>query len=122
MSQSSFVQVLVNASGKKASSTFFPRRPDSEMLLPIVDGNVKSGAGVPTAGTEVAMDPWGGRSAWDNRFRAQHGGPRIVSVAAPGWRIGARALGRGFAWRCPVTPGCTAPATSFSGHAPHQAR
>src|SRR5258708_8738180 len=59
MSQSSFVQVLVNASGKKASSTFFPRRPDSEMLLPIVEGNVKSGAGVPTAGAGLAMYPRG---------------------------------------------------------------
>src|SRR5258708_11962231 len=114
MSQSYFVEVLVNASGKKASSTFFPRRPDSEMLLPIVDGNVKSGAGVPTAGTELAMYPWGGRSAWNNRFRSQHGGRRIVSVRHPEWRIGGRAFCRGIAWRCSVVAGYKPPPISVT--------
>src|SRR5258708_39627554 len=122
MSQSSFVQVLVNASGKKASSTFFPRRPDSEMLLPIVDGNVKSGAGVPTAGTELAMYPWGGRSAWNNRFRSQHGGRQIVSVRHTEWRIAARSFGRNFPWRCRVMPGNKPLPTSFPGPAADQAR
>ena len=55
MSQSSSVQVLVNASGKKASRTFRPRRPESVTACPEVDGSVKSGARDPTAGTAVVM-------------------------------------------------------------------
>jgi len=42
------VQVLVNARGKKASRTFFPRNFESVTALPTVDGSVKSGAFVPT--------------------------------------------------------------------------
>jgi hypothetical protein len=49
------VQVLVNARGKKARRTFFPRSADREIALPEVDGNVKSGAGSPTAGTVLDM-------------------------------------------------------------------
>jgi hypothetical protein len=49
------VHVLVKASGKNASRTFFPRSFDSVTALPTVDGSVKSGASVPTAGTGVVM-------------------------------------------------------------------
>ena len=49
----SFVQVLVNARGKNASSTFLPRRPESVTSVPAVDGRVKSGAGAPTTGREA---------------------------------------------------------------------
>src|SRR5205085_5104509 len=55
MSQSSLVQVLVKASGKNASRTFFPRSLDSVTELPTVDGRVKSGASLPTAGTWLVM-------------------------------------------------------------------
>lgn len=51
-SQSSSVQVLVNASGKKASRTLrLPRNDDSVTLSPDVDRAVKSGAGSPGCGT-----------------------------------------------------------------------
>ena len=56
MSQSSLVQVLVKASGKNASSTFLPRSAESVTVLPMVDGSVKSGAGVPTVGTAFGME------------------------------------------------------------------
>jgi hypothetical protein len=49
------VQTLVNASGKKASSTFLPRRPESETSVPEVEGRLKSGAAEPTAGKEGIM-------------------------------------------------------------------
>jgi len=49
------VQVLVKASGKNARRTFFPRSAESEIALPDVEGNVKSGAGSPTSGTELDM-------------------------------------------------------------------
>jgi hypothetical protein len=49
------VQVLVKASGKKASRTFFPRNFESVTALPTVDGSVKSGASLPTAGTGLVM-------------------------------------------------------------------
>src|SRR5476651_86366 len=55
MSQSSWVHVLVKASGKKARSTFFPRRDDRVTSLLLVEGRVKSGAGEPTAGMGVGM-------------------------------------------------------------------
>jgi hypothetical protein len=45
------VQVLVKASGKKASSTGRPRSEESVTCSPEVLGSVKSGAAVPTAGT-----------------------------------------------------------------------
>ena len=48
--RSSVVHVLVNARGKNAISTFFPRSDESVTSLPAVDGRVKSGAGEPTAG------------------------------------------------------------------------
>src|SRR6266699_7028185 len=49
--QFSAVQVLVNASGKNASSTWRrPRKLESVTSLPAVDGSVKSGAVVPTRG------------------------------------------------------------------------
>jgi hypothetical protein len=44
------VHVLVKASGKKASNTFFPRSLERVTLSPEVDGRIKSGAGVPAAG------------------------------------------------------------------------
>src|SRR5689334_13473878 len=51
MSHSSAVQVLVKARGKKASSTFFPRRDDNVTAWPEVEARVKSGAWAPTGGT-----------------------------------------------------------------------
>ena len=45
------VQTPVNASGKNANTTFDrPRNAESVNSVPDVDGNVKSGASVPTAG------------------------------------------------------------------------
>src|SRR5260370_7923315 len=45
----SFVQPPVNAAGKKATTTFFlPRKSDSLIFLPCVEGNSKSGAPYPT--------------------------------------------------------------------------
>jgi hypothetical protein len=44
------VQTLVNASGKKAMRTFFPRSWERVTLSPEVEGRVKSGAGVPGVG------------------------------------------------------------------------
>jgi hypothetical protein len=58
MSQSSWVQVLVKASGKKARSTFRPRSEESVTGFPEVEGRVKSGASEPTAGTGEDMETW----------------------------------------------------------------
>src|SRR3954464_11624863 len=71
MSQSSWVQVLVNARGKNASSTFFPRKSDS-VTGPLVAFRVKSGASVPTAGTDIVIDRGQKRGAvhHDDRVRA----------------------------------------------------
>src|SRR6266699_4412148 len=63
--QFSAVQVLVNASGKNASSTLRrPRKPESVTSVPAVDGSVKSGAEAPTRGavaeavTVTTRAPW----------------------------------------------------------------
>src|SRR4026208_593302 len=51
--QTSLVQVPVNASGQKASSTFFPFSADKVTSDPLVDGSVQSGAGEPMVGSDM---------------------------------------------------------------------
>src|SRR4029079_238652 len=63
ISQSSAVQVGEKASGKNAIRTCFPRNCERVTRSPEVEGRVKSGATVPTAGgacgdcVSVDMDP-----------------------------------------------------------------
>src|SRR5690349_16673892 len=68
----SAVQVLVNASGKNARSTFcFPRNSARDTSRPAVDGSVNSGAGAPTSGFIVVLTMPEARGNWN---RGQPGG------------------------------------------------
>lgn len=69
MSHSSWVQVLVNAKGKKASRTRLPRKAESVTSFPEVDGKVKSGAGEPTGGGD------------DGTGKSEEDGRRLASAA-----------------------------------------
>src|SRR5262245_4447499 len=59
----SAVQVLVNARGKNARSTFFfPRNSPSATSRPAVDGNENAGAGVPISGAVAMPEARGSRN------------------------------------------------------------